>query len=215
MKFMVIVIFFCGFGCSFSRVTGDAPKTLSELRKTEPQKRPSEILPDDYYLVAIAGLGIANDKDIYGRTMKSGITAALGFEIPVFSSHYAAFEIYGHNWYTAKREDAKEYNLNTYTHVSSDIYSAWAVFLAPKVYLLPREWPVRLSLHFGFPLFASDNDYRDLDFGGAVYYRLNKRFQLSLTYRRMFDFHFCPAGCSSTSYVPDLYMINCYYRFKI
>jgi hypothetical protein len=139
-------------------------------------------------LILIGGVGMATGGNFgwIEDVFNIGPALAVGLEIPFTKSHIFAFELYNHFWICSTKMDDDYYN--DYLKISDNFYAQGGLSAVIKVYLWGSNYNFRVSLHMGAILLSTvkiRSDYRALDVGFSLYYRISDKFQINLNRRYM------------------------------
>lgn len=164
-------------------------------------------------LLVIGGLGIAWDNSYWGNTFKIAPAATLGIEIPFTKAHIFSFELLAHTWLAKSNGKNTDYLNEHYINLNDNNYSQIGLSGVVKCYLGNKSAKVRLSLHFGWLFLSPKDKYDAFDVGIGLNYRLNDNFSMQLGTRRLFSIRNIADGSIQT--VPNLYLLNICYRFRV
>lgn len=150
--------------------------------------KPSDSISRGISVFLIGGIGMATGGNFgwIDNVFNIGPAIAVGLEIPFTKSHIFAFELYNHFWMCSTKMDSEYYN--DYLKISDKFYSQGGLSTVIKVYLWGSNYDFRISLHLGAVLSSTvklNSDYRAIDVGFGLYYRISDKFQMNLNRRYM------------------------------
>lgn len=161
-------------------------------------------------LILFGGAGMTTGFNFFDEQIKKGIISGFGIELPFNKSNDFSIEFYSHYWISKVNNEYDWQRLEDYyTKINNEFYSQYGLSASLKWRLFSIGNRLRFSCQIGWLFYCPKMNYRALDVGYGLYYKLTDVFTISLN--RRFSYSYYPGYfLSNDANAPNsiLLMIN-------